>query len=101
MVLGNDKEAGARVTTGPVDAAPVPVKVSDCGLPLALSVIARKALRIPVTVGVKVTRTLQLPEATTLAPQVFVWAKSVLFAPLMEMLVMLRVALPVLVRVTD
>jgi hypothetical protein len=47
-------------------------------------------------VGVKVTLRAQLALAARLEPQVLVWEKS----PLTVMLVMLRVALPVLLRVT-
>ena len=63
---------------------------------LALSVIVMEPLRAPVVVGVKVTLRVQLALAARLAPQVLVWEKS----PLTVMLVMLRVALPVLLSVT-
>ena len=51
---------------------------------------------VPVAVGVKVTLRVQLALVARLEPQVLVWEKS----PLTVMLVMLRVALPVLLRVT-
>jgi hypothetical protein len=52
---------------------PVPVKLTFCGLPLALSVIVSEALREPVAVGVNVTLIAQLaPAATPLLLQVFV-----------------------------
>jgi hypothetical protein len=47
-------------------------------------------------VGVKATPKVQLALAARLEPQVLVWEKS----PLAVMLVMLRTALPVLLRVT-
>jgi hypothetical protein len=53
-------------------------------------------LREPVAVGVKVTLIVQEALAATLEPQVLVWEKS----PLMVMLLIVRVALPVLLRVT-
>jgi hypothetical protein len=49
---------------------------------------------------VKVTLILQLAPAATLDPHVLVCAKSLAFVPVTAMLVMVRVALPLLVRVT-
>ncbi len=63
-----------RVTAGAVAATPVPVRLTLCGLPAALSVIDTVPVRVPVAVGVKVTLMVQLAPATTEAPQVFVWA---------------------------
>jgi hypothetical protein len=90
---GKVKEVGERLTRG---AVPVPVRVTVCVAGLALSVMVIEPLREPVAVGVKVTLRLQLALAARLEPQVLVWEKS----PLAVMLVMLRVALPVLLRVT-
>jgi len=59
-----------------------------------------EAVRVPVAVGVKVTLMVQVAPAATLAPQVFVSAKSPRFVPMSVMLVMLNVATPVLVSVT-
>jgi hypothetical protein len=50
---------------------------------------------VPVHVGLNVTLRVQLALAARLEPQVLVWEKS----PLTMMLVMLRAALPVLLRV--
>ena len=75
---------------------PVPVRLTVCVAGLALSVMVKEPLREPLAVGVKVTLRLQLALAARLEPQVLVWEKS----PLAVMLVMLRVALPVLLRVT-
>ncbi len=63
-----------RVTAGAVGATPVPVRLTLCGLPAALSVIDSVPVRVPVAVGVKVTLMVQLAPAATEAPQVFVWA---------------------------
>ena len=76
---------------------PVPVSGTDCGLATALSVIVIVPLRVPVVVGVKVTLIVHLFETATKAGQLFVCAKS----PLDMILVMFRVAKPLLVRVTD
>ena len=63
-----------RVAAGPVVVAPVPLRLTVCGLPAALSVIERVPERVPVAVGVKVTLMVQLAAAATEAPQVLVWA---------------------------
>jgi hypothetical protein len=83
-----------------VGTAPVPLKLTVCGLLLALSVMVRVALRAPAAAGVKLTVIGQVPPAATLAPQVFVWPKSPMFVPVIAMLEMASVAVPVLVRVT-
>ena len=91
---GKVKEAGERLTTGA--ATPVPVRLTVWVAGLALSVMVKAPVLVPVAVGLKVTLSVQLALAARLEPQVLVWEKS----PLAVMLVMLRVALPVLLRVT-
>ena len=76
--------------------SPVPVTVTACGLPVALSVMVTDPVLVPEIVGVKVTLMAQLTLAATLEPQVLVWEKL----PPTVMLEMLRVALPVLLSVT-
>src|SRR5260370_9051623 len=76
---------------------PIPVRLTDCGLPEALSVMLRVPVRLPDAVGVNVTLMVQLAPAATELPQVLVWAKS----PLAETLVRFSEALPVLESVTD
>ena len=66
-----------------------------------MSVMVRAPLKLPALAGVNVTLIVQLAPAATLVPQVLVWAKSPALVPLRVMLVMLRVALPLLVRVTE
>jgi hypothetical protein len=92
-----DRPLGVRLTTG---AVPVPVRLTVCGLPAALSEMLTAAVRVPAAVGVNVTLIVQLPLAATELPQVFVSAKSPALVPVMLMLVMLKLALPVLLRVT-
>jgi hypothetical protein len=61
------------------------------------------ALRVPVAVGVKVTLMVQeAPAANVLEPlgQVLVWAKSALLVPLSPILLMVRAAVPLFLRVT-
>src|SRR5580700_2474573 len=71
---------------------PVPVRVTACGLSLALSVIVTLPVRAPFPVGLKVTRIVQALPAFKDPLQLFVCEKS----PLAAMLVRLSVAFPVL-----
>src|SRR3989442_1299544 len=92
---------GAKVTAGTM---PVPASDTDCGLLAASSVMVTVAVRALAAVGVNVRLRRQLAPATTVAPFVQVvpaaMAKSPGFKPARAMLVMLRVAVPLLVRVT-
>ena len=65
------KVVGAKLV---LDAAPVPVRLTVCGLPVALSVTVIVPGWLPVAVGLKVTLMEQLAPAATEAPQVLVWA---------------------------
>ncbi len=68
MVLGKVSEVGERLG----GTVPVPERLTVCGLPLALSVIASVELSAPVVVGVKVTLIVQLVLAASELPQLFV-----------------------------
>jgi len=63
--------AGERLTTGAV-LAPVPERLTVCGLPLTLSEIFRAAVAAPLAEGVKVTLIAQLAPAATELPQLLV-----------------------------
>ena len=88
-----------RLATGAA-AVPVPERLTACGLPLALSVMLTEALRVPEAEGVKVTLIVQLAPVVSELPHVLVCAKSPALVPVTAMVVMLKVALPVLLRVT-
>ena len=61
------KLVGLRSTAGADAVVPEPLKATDCGLPEALSMKVRLALRLPVAVGVKVTLMVQeAPAASVL-----------------------------------
>ena len=92
-LCGESQGSGERLTRG---AVPVPVRLTVWVAGLALSVMVTTPVLVPVAVGLKVTLSVQLALAARLVPQVLVWEKS----PLTVMLVMLRVALPVLLRET-
>jgi hypothetical protein len=68
------KLPGKRVIAGAL--MPMPLRGTVCGLPTALSTIMMAPMRVPVAVGVNVTRMLQLARAARLAPQLLVCAKS-------------------------
>src|SRR5437764_13284601 len=86
--LANVNEAGERPTTGPPDVeAPVPVRVAVCGLPVALSVTATVAVRVPEAAGVNVTLIAQLAPAATAVPQGLLPAKFPPFGPVVAMAV--------------
>ena len=74
----------------------MPVRLTVCGLPVALSVMVIVPGWLPVAVGVKVTVMAQLAAGATDVPQVLVWA----YGELAAMLVRFSNAVPVLVRVT-
>src|SRR2546422_400958 len=95
---------GAKVTAGTI---PVPASDTDRGLPGASSVMVTVAVRAPVAAGVIVTVKAQLADPATgpparahVATPEPATAKSPGFEPARAMLVMLRVAVPLLVRVT-
>jgi len=90
---GNVKEAGERLTAGP---APVPARLTVWVAGQALSVTVKEPVLVPLAVGLKLTRRVQLALAARLEPQVLVWEKS----PLVLMLLMLSIALPVFLSVT-
>ena len=58
-----------RLTTG---AAPVPERLTFCGLPLALSEMLTQAVRLPLAEGVNLKLIVQWAPAATELPQVFV-----------------------------
>jgi hypothetical protein len=93
----NERLDGENATAG---VTPVPVRLTLCGLPLALSVMVSDALRVPDADGVNVTVIMQPFCATRLLPQLLVWAKSPEFVPLMLMFEMSNVAFPVFERIT-
>jgi hypothetical protein len=69
----NVSEVGDSVM---VEVAPVPVRLTLCGLPPALSVKRSVAFRVPVPVGLKVTVAVQVAPAGSVAGlmgHVFVW----------------------------
>jgi len=87
-----------RLTLG---AVPVPLKLTVCGLPLALSVSVRLPERLPVAVGVNITLITQLPPAATIVLVLqLVPLADTAKSPIAAMPVKVRDAVPLLVTVT-
>ena len=82
---------GESVTCG---ATPVPVTVTLCGEPAALSAMATEADRLPAAEGLKVTETVQLAATASEVPQVLVWLKSAALVPVIVTLVIDSAAVP-------
>jgi hypothetical protein len=96
--LGKVSDVGIIVIV-PVCVAPVPVRPTACGLPVALSAILIEAVRVPAAVGLNVTLIVQFAVAASDAGQVLVWAKSPALVPVTLTLVIVNAALPLLVSV--
>jgi len=79
---------------------PVPVRLTVCGLPAALSEMLTVAARVPAAVGVNVTLIVQLPPDATELPQVVVSGKSPGLAPVTTKLAMPKRVLPLFVKAT-
>jgi hypothetical protein len=86
-----------------VKSGSVPLRATICGLPVALSITEREALRGPRPVGAKVTLIWQLAPAASEGADahVLVWLKSPAFVPAMEMPEIVSAAGPALVSSTD
>src|SRR5882762_441666 len=79
---------------------PAPLRVTVCGLPVALSVMVMAAVRLPAAPGMNLTLMVQLAPAATELPQVLLWANSLLLVPVMAMLETFSAPAPLLARVT-
>src|SRR5580704_8305353 len=83
-------------------AVPVPLRLTDCGLPAPVSVMEMAAERDPAAAGVNVTLIWQVPFAAMvlgLSGQLLVAVKSAGLAPVTVMLAMVAVPGPLLARV--
>jgi hypothetical protein len=99
VVFGKASMVGENDAPG---AVPVPVSVTVCGLPVALSVTEIAALKLAAEAGVKVTEIVQVAVTASVIPQVLAEiVKSVGFVPVSVMLLMVSGALPELVRTVD
>ena len=94
--MPKERLVGFRVAIGPI---PVPVRLTCCGLPPALSVMFKVAERLPLAVGVKVTPNVQLAPAASVAPQLLVCAKSPGFGPATAIFVITNRECPLFLRV--
>jgi len=90
----NGKAVAERLMAGP-NGVPVPVRLTDCGLSPALSMMTSEPARLPVAVGVNVT----LIEQDALAARVAGQGEAVK-SPVAVMPVMFKVSLPTFLRTT-
>jgi hypothetical protein len=95
LVVPMTRVGKLRLLADKETAVPVPLKLTLCGLLVALSVRVREPVRVPAAVGLKVTVMLQLAPPARLVPQLLVWAKS----PLAVILLRLKADCPVLDKV--
>ena len=93
-------DVGEREAAGADAVVPVPLRVTVCGEPVALSATESVAAKLAADAGVKVTEMEQLALAASELPQVLVCVKSVGLVPVIEMLEMVRAAVPVFLSVT-
>lgn len=77
----------------------MPERPTVWGLTLALSVMLSEAVRLPSPFAVKVTLTVQFPPGATELPQLLLWAKLAALVPVIASLAMLKVALPMFLKV--
>ena len=70
MVEAKVRLVGVSVTAGAA-AAPVPVRVTVCGEPVALSAIDSEAVKAPAAAGLNSTETVQVAAAASEVVQVF------------------------------
>ncbi len=91
----------AELPDGTASPRPVPGRLAVCGLPAPLSAIANVPLRNPVAIGVKLTLIVQLALTMRRDGQLLVSAKSFGEVPAIEILLIVRLALPVLDKVTS
>ena len=92
---------GASAATGAGGGVvPVPLSVTVCGEPEALSATVRIAEKLVADAGVKVTEIEQLEPIASMPPQVLDSLKSLGFVPVMVMPVIVSEALPGLESLT-
>lgn len=78
----------------------VPASEIACGLPVASSCIVTEAVRLPADTGANDTLITQLAPALSAGGQLLICTKLLLSGPVMERLVIVRVALPTFESVT-
>jgi len=79
----------------------MPLRVIVCGEPVALSVMVMAPESAPLAVGAKCPWMVQFAPTARVVPQLFAKTNEDAFAPVTAILVMVSVAVPVLVIVTD
>ena len=98
VVAGKVSDVALSVSVG--SATPVPVRVTTCGLPAALSAIERIAEYAAAEAGLKATKILQFAPAASVVPHVCSCSKSPGLVPPREMEEKTVEAPPIFVTVT-
>src|SRR5581483_4859087 len=78
---------------------PVPERLARCGESFALSLSVRAAVRLPGTVGLKVTLIVHEAFTARVAGQLLVWAKSLGLVPVRSITMLFKGPCPVFVKV--
>ena len=78
----------------------IPLRVTVCGDPAALVVMTMLAARVPMRVGVNAVEIMQLALGARLVVQVLIWLKSAGLVPPRTIPLMLKAAVPELLKVT-
>ena len=100
-VAGKAIDVGVSVIAGAAAAAPVPVRLTVCGDPVALSAIDSDAVNVPAAAGLNSTEMVQLAAAASEVVHVFAEIrKEVAFVPVRVSEVSVSVAVPEFFTVT-
>ncbi len=98
-MLGKDNEAALSDNVG-APVVPVPLRVTDCGEPEALSAMLMVADFDPIDTGLKATVNAQFAPAVNTVPQVFDSMKSSAWPVTLNAVKLIEIA-PVLVKTID
>jgi len=93
-------ELGVTTQGSITSGLPMPERLTASGLPLALSKMLAKAVRLPPAEDLKVTLIVQAVPAGNKPPQVSLWTNLLVLAPVITRLVSLKAPSPVSRRLT-
>jgi len=101
ICAGKAMDVGVTVTVGVVAAVPVPVSLTNCGEPVALSAIERAAVSVPAAAGLNSTETVQVAPTASEVPQVVAdFRNDVALVPVIVSEVIVMAAVPLFFTVT-
>ncbi len=94
LVVNSNTEPKFRLVGESFAVVPIPLRLTFCGLPEALSLMFSAAVRVPDARGLNVTLMVQLASTANELPHVWFCAKSLALFPVIAMSVMLKVLVP-------